>query len=243
MPSAVRPLSPLTILLLIGCGGIDQPLTDPTPPVPGDVATVNAKPAPSTPLAMTVEDAGPNGPYRIRSDGLGEYVNGVLAMLAEIDQYGNLQITPQGTGLRTLTFDYSVQVQAGTVPFQLDPLPPRGFKIKSNKVTTNAPRIQDLGVSGNPASACYNVTITWNTGVTAYTNQFGYALPRPDVFVYITRTAISPAAWTMVTDGPCLTNPNWARVEATDLDRRDGVNYSGFFGYYDLRFSILLREL
>ena len=41
----------------------------------------------ATPIAVTVEDIGPLGPYKITSDGLGEYVSGMQGMTSEIDPY------------------------------------------------------------------------------------------------------------------------------------------------------------
>lgn len=233
---------PAAILLFAGCagGGLDL-----TPTGPASVPISLAKAAPSTPIAVTVEDQGPSGAYRIQSDGLGEYLNGLQGMQSEIDGFGNLQITPNNLNAstapqRTLTFDYNSPA---------DPLntyrPDNGvqwnFKIKSNKVNNGNPGIQDLGVNGNPASGCYNVTIAHATVTTQYTDEFNPAARPLSTYVYITRTAISPATWTMVSDGPCVVNPSWSGLISLD---RIGKNPTGVFrGYYNLRFSIRLRAL
>ena len=47
------------------------------------------------PIGVTMNDS---AVYRIHSDGQGEYVNGTQGMLAVIDQFGNLQITPNNGG-------------------------------------------------------------------------------------------------------------------------------------------------
>jgi len=43
-------------------------------------------------LALTIDDIGPLGAYRIRSDGLGEYVDGLQGDTVRIDGVGNLRI-------------------------------------------------------------------------------------------------------------------------------------------------------
>ena len=61
----------------------------------GDPRPVLSKVAQPTLLAVTVQDADALGvAYKIQSDGLGEYVNGVQTITAEIDASGNLQFGP-----------------------------------------------------------------------------------------------------------------------------------------------------
>lgn len=93
-------------LLLGACAGIDSVPSAPFELGPESAMTAAAAQSKSTPtaIAVRVADTGPSGAYRIQSDGLGEYVDGLQGMTAEIDPYGNLQITPtNGTSRRSST--------------------------------------------------------------------------------------------------------------------------------------------
>lgn len=226
--------------LAVGCN--QSPETT-TPTAPSFAAGGKPPAATSTPLAVTVEDLGPLGPYRIQSDGLGDYVNGVQAMMAEVDPFGNLQISPNNLTSatppqRTLRFDYTAPVDPLNT-YRPSASGQWNFKIKTNKTNNGNPRIQDLGMNGNPASGCYNTTIAHATTTTTYQDDFNPATDPQATYVYITRTSVAPATWTMVSDGPCLVNPNRAAVRSQDRVARKAPLV--FRGYYDQQFSIRLR--
>ena len=232
-------------LLLGACAGADSMLSAPSKL--GLKSAMIAAGAPSkstsTPIAVQVLDTGPLGAYRIQSDGLGEYVNGLQGMTAEIDSYGNLQITPtNGSSTtppqRTLRFDFSAPTDPLNA-YRPDESGQLNFKIKTNAF--GVPRIQDLGITGNPASACCYATIAHNNTTTHHRAIFNPASDPSSIPAFITRTGISPATWTMVSDGPCGLNANVAGVWSQDLVKKNAPLV--FRGYYDLRFSILLRAM
>lgn len=193
------------------------------------------------PIAMTVEDAGLLGPYKIQSDGRGEYVNGLQGMQVEIDPYGNLQISPnngQATtpAQRQLTFDFSVPSDPLNA-YQPDVSGQTNFKILSNDYGN--PRIQDLGVSGNPASACYRVTFAFRNLTTHHQIDFNTSINAQAAFVLITRTSAS--TWTIVSDAPCGANQAWGWVRSQDLTRKNQSMVPR--GNYVMPFSIRIRAL
>jgi len=188
------------------------------------------------PVAITMEDSGPLGAYHVRSDGRGEYVNGVDLVYASIDGTGNLFMgsngSPPATPLRGLTFDYSA------------PLDPRNtyhpdetglfWRIVTSKV--NTPRIQDLAVG---VGGCYHLIIAHNAPVIATRDFFNPGVDPSANFAYITRT--SATTWTVVSDGPCLGIANIAQVQTLDTTR----NSSKWIvrGLYNQSFSMRLRAL
>lgn len=202
------------------------------------VKPVNERQQQPIPIAVTVDDAGPAGPSGVRSDGLGEYVNGLQGMQALIDQFGNLQITPlngQGTtpAQRSLVVDLSVPADP------LNTYPPDvsgqiNFKILSNDY--GVPRIQDLGVN---QSACYRVTFAFRNLTTSYVARFNTGIDAGAAFLLITRT--STTTWTMQTDGTCGAYPTWASVASTDLVRKNAPSVNR--GNYSLSLLIRFRSL
>ena len=229
--------------LLWACAATDSVTTSLSASGLSTAMTAAAAPSKSTstPIAVQVEDTGPSGAYRIQSDGLGEYVNGLQGMTAEIDPYGNLQITPATASStnppqRTLKFDFSAPLDPSNV-YRPDESGQQNFKIKTNAF--GVPRIQDLGVNGNPVSACYFATIAHNNATIHHRAIFNPASDPSSTPAFITRTSISPATWTMVSDGPCATNANLAGVWSQDLVKKNAPLV--FRGYYDLQFSIRLR--
>jgi hypothetical protein len=205
------------------------------------VKSVNERQQDPVPIGVTVEDAGVLGPYRIQSDGRGEYLNGMQGMQAEIDQFGNLQISPnngQATtpAQRQLTFDFSVPADPLNL-YRPDVTGQTNFKILSNDYGN--PRIQDLGVSGNPASACYRVTFAFRNATTHHQIDYNTGINAQAAFVLITRTSAS--TWTVVSDGPCGANPGWGFVRSQDLVRKNAPLVQR--GNYVMTFSIRLRTL
>jgi hypothetical protein len=193
------------------------------------------------PIAVTVDDAGALGASRIRSDGLGDYVDGQQGMQAVIDQYGNLQISPnngQATtpAQRSLVFDFSVPADPLNT-YSPDVSGQTNFKILSNDYGN--PRIQDLGVNGNPVSACYRVTFAFRNLTTHHQIVFNTGVNAQAAFVLIERTSAS--TWTVTTAGPCGANPTWGAVSSQDLVKK---NASGVpRGNYSMPFSIRIRTL
>ena len=200
----------------------------------------NQRPQPAIPIAVTVDDADLAGPYRIRSDGLGEYVNGQAGMTAIIDDVGNLQVTP-GNGTettpaqRTLVFDFS-QPASPSNTYQPDVSGQTNFKILSIGA---GPRIQDLGVNGNPFAGCYLVSFAFRNLTMHHRIWFNSSIDAGATLAYITRT--SATTWTMVSDGPCGANANWGAVQSQDLTRKNAPLV--FRGDYVMRFSVRFRAL
>lgn len=218
------------VVLLGACGPNDA-----APTAPGAVAY--SRPQPSVPLAMTVDD----GANQIQSDGLGEYVDGTQGMMVQIDQYGNLQISPNNASSgtppqRTLRFDYNSPVDPLNTYRPVDS-PQWNFKIKSNLVNNGNPRIQDLALN---ASGCYNVTIAHLVQTISYEDAFNPAALPQSTYAYITRTGVAPDTWTMVTNGPCPLNANVAALSSPDNSKHGGTVLRG---YYYQQFSIHLRAL
>jgi hypothetical protein len=202
----------------------------------------NERQQPPIPIAVTVDDAGPVGPYSVRSDGLGDYVDGQAGMLAIIDQFGNLQITPQnGNGTtpaqRSLVFDFS-QPASPSNTYHPDVSGQINFKILS--ISYGAPaRIQDLGMNGNPVAGCYRVTFAFRNLTTHHQLEFNTSIDAGATLAYITRTSAS--TWTMVSDGPCGANANWGAVRSQDLTRKNPPLV--FRGDYIMRFSVRFQAL
>jgi len=224
------------VLVLAACGQTDRVLTA---PADGTTGPSLAKPAPatSTRLAVTVADG---GTYRIQSDGLGEYVNGVQGMQAEIDGSGNLQITPNNLNAttppqRTLRFDYSAPISPLN-SYRPNESGQWNFKIKTNRTNNGNPRIQDLALN---ASGCYNTTIAHSTTTTSLYDNFNPAAFPQGTYVYITRT--SATTWSMVSNGPCLLNANAAGLQSQDRVAKNPPLI--FRGYYDQQLSISFRAL
>lgn len=71
-------------------------------------------------LRVSIADRSSTEDYRVESDGMGEYVDGVAGVSARLDRYGNLIVNFQAdrTGRRQVHFDYSCtsSVTCGSVP-------------------------------------------------------------------------------------------------------------------------------
>jgi len=234
--SGRRSLAISAALLLAACGETDRALTAPADGTAGP-SLAKAAPATSTPLAVTVADG---GTYKIQSDGLGEYVNGVQGMQAEIDGSGNLQITPNNLNAitaprRTLRFDYTAPVSPLNT-YRPNESGQWNFKIKTNRTNNGNPRIQDLALN---ASGCYNTTIAHSTTITSFQDDFNLATFPQGTYVYITRT--SATTWSMVSNGSCLLNANAAGLQSQDRVAKNAPLI--FRGYYDQQLSISFRAI
>ncbi len=237
MPSNLPAIAISAMFLLSACQEPDRTLT-----APAGLRTARA--VSSTPLAVTVEDQGPGGAYRIQSDGLGEYVNRVQTVTAEIDAYGNLQFGPTlSTSLaRTLRFDFSAPADPLNT-YRPNESGQQAWKIKTNpNVVAGTPKITDLGINGNPVSGCYGSTIAHQNATMHHRAIFNTASDPQSTNVYITRTSISPARWTMVSNGPCGGNANWTALYSQVLNTKPASPLV-LRGYYNLQLSILLRAL
>jgi hypothetical protein len=225
------------MLLLSGCG--DATSTEALSPTEPSFARA----APSVPLAITVDDLGPTGSYHVRSDGGGEYVNGMQTVIAEIDGYGSLQfrVLITTSPARTLTFDFNAPIDPANA-FRPPTTGAQNFTIKSNAYTTGAPSIAELGINGNPSSACYYITLAYSTATTRHGMHFNTIKDPGSTYAYITRTSVSPAVWTMVTDAAsCGSTPNAASLYTEAISKKPQPLV--FRGYYDLRLSITLRGI
>ena len=231
---ASRSLAISAAVLLVACGDAKQAITAPTDGALGGPAL--ARPAPSTPLAVTVEDAG----FRITSDAGGEYLDGSQGVAASIDGNGNL-IFQTGT-TRTLNFDFSHQT--GGTPYLVDLTGKNpGVSVLTLQNGINGglePKITSLAVGG---SAFYPTSFAFGTAANGIRVLFHRdaenTLATQSTYAYITRTGAG--TWTMVSSSTCPGSPDVAGVWTNDLatKRIDLV----FRGYYSMPFSIHLRAL
>jgi hypothetical protein len=226
-------------LTLAACNDpASAPLTTDTP------QPAFTKAAQPTLLAVTVQDADPLGAaYRIQSDGLGEYVNGVQTMTAEIDGSGNLQFGPalSSTLARRIRFDFSAPVDPLN-SYRPDESGQQEWKFKTNpNVVPGTPAINALGVNGNPVSGCYGSTVSHQNAGIRYPIVYNTASDPQSVNVYITRTSVSPATWTVVTNGPCAAIANHGALYSQLVTNKNAPLV--FHGYYQASFSLLLRTL
>ena len=239
MRSSVSFLALAALLIPAACNDpVSGPLalSDPMP--------VLSKAAQPTLLGVTVQDADAFGvAYRIQSDGQGEYVNGVQTLTAEIDAFGNLQFGPTlSTSLaRKIRFDFSAPVDPLN-SYRPDESGQQEWKFKTNpNIVTNTPGINDLGVNGNPVSGCYGSTVSHQNAGTRYPIIYNTVSDAQSVNVYITRTSVSPATWTVVTNGPCAGTANQGALYSQIVTNKNAPMV--FRGYYNVSFSLRLRAL
>ncbi len=214
---------------LAGCAGIDQSVTEPDP------TPSFAKALTPIPIAVTVSDS---AQYHVRSDGLGEYVDGQQTVTAQIDGFGNLLVTVATAAppARMLTFDYSAPADPLN-PFPATAAGARWFKIKSNKTNNGNPAIGAMNLN---TSYCYNVTLAHGDGITQYQDGFNQALNGQATYVTIVRT--SSTTWTMATNPACSgAHANWALVTTVAVAKNGGGSVTR--GLWDLGFAISFRSL
>ena len=228
------------VLLLMATACADQPTALFRPPP----LLAKGGPQPSIPLVVTVV-ATPN----IASDGItesgygaGEYVSGSSGMVAELDDPGNLQLTPGNANstvapLRTLSINYGAQLTSPNGPWTPNMTGQHNFKIKTGNA--GKPRIQDLGVG---ASDCYPSTIASESGGSAnptihHRAEFNSVAAPGATYARVTRT--SATTWTMVSDGGCGGSANVAGVKSQDITRKNQPLVSR--GNFVLQFSLGLR--
>ncbi|MFN0182150.1 MAG: hypothetical protein ACKVZ0_25375 [Gemmatimonadales bacterium] len=230
-----RALRPMLILGLAatGCRTPDAPL----PTVPTGPAFAKP-PSSDVLLSVSVSDAG----TRIRSDGLGNYVNGVNGVAAYLDGPGNLNFVTV-PGPRTVVIDYSVQLTG--VPYT--PVAPVGgitIRTLLNGVNspTPQPRLQDLSVGSH---GCYPMSVGYGTPQPNPTRQVRILFHRdsentpttPTSFVRVSRT--SATTWTVTSSG-CGSNDDVGGVADLDLTVRKAPWVQR--GYYSLPLSMTLTQ-
>jgi len=203
------------------------------PSLPPTGAPLAARPTQEIPIAFTVSDAAPN---RIRSDGLGEYVDGP-SVSAVLDHVGNLQIT----GItRRVVFDYSGAQVTGAA-YTPDTTGMQGMRIVSqNNVTPSVPRMQDMTVG---STACYGLTIPYTNGAQQQVRHLyhGYQeAPQTSSSVHVFVTRTSATTWSVTSSGPCPVNSDWAGVWTIDNVKKAQFV---FRGYFNLPFSMTFRTL
>ena len=199
-----------------------------------------AKPNDDFPVTITVEDAGLSGPYRIRSDGAGEYINGVSNVAAYIDNGGNLHFSAEtSSGGRALTYDFSNQVSGA--PYSPNTTGMLRFTILTQgNLTSPVPRIIDMPIGSSHCrglSASYrNATLHHRSLFHSYQENYEGT---PSIFAHVTRTTAT--TWTIRSDGPCAGNPTWAGVWSQVVSNKPQPYV--FRGYYAMPFSMVLRLL
>jgi len=207
------------------------------------VKSVNERQQLPIPIAVALDDTGPLGVSRIRSDGLGDYVDGEQTMVAFIDQFGNLEIGPDNAdpstptpSRRSVVFDFSAPADPLNT-YRPDLSLQTNFKILTNNV--GLPRIQDLGINGTPVSACYRLTFAFRDVTTHHRVEFNPAINAQASFALITRTGAS--TWTAGQSTQCGANPTWGSVRSQDLVRKNAPLV--FRGIYSLPLSMRIRAL
>ena len=158
-------------------------------------------------LRVSIADRSPTEDYRVESDGMGEYVDGVAGVSARLDRYGNLIVNFHAdpkTG-RQVHFDYSctTSVTCGSSPSE----PPTGFQDRAYistvcpEVGTGfpciSPKIQEMAVG---AEQC--VQLNWEfTDVLGQVWRNGFHrnrdLPNQDGTAYGVVTRTGADSWTV----------------------------------------------
>jgi hypothetical protein len=240
MSRSLAALAASVLLLGTACAEPDQSATAPT----GAGAPLLGRAGIPTPLAVTVADAGPNLEWHgIRSDGKGDYVDGQQGTAASIDGYGNLQfgVALSSAPARTLTFDFSFPVEPSNLYRPIEEGQQR-FQLTTNpNGVAGTPKISDLGVNGNPDSACYNSAIAHRNATTRYEAYFNPDFAAQSIRVLITRTG--SGTWTLAANvARCGPDADWAALFSQDLTTRKTAPLI-FRGHYLLPVSMQLRAL
>ena len=232
-------LAATALFLLASCASPDVAPTEQGVLRPDALAAKGGPPPQdSVLLSMTVND---DPAYQVRSDTLGDYVNGAAGMRAIIDVYGNLQITPMNASsstapTRRLDVRYADSLAlVHTFPNQWN------FKILSNRVNNGNPRLQDMVVGD---SLCYNVTIAHRNQQVSYVDAFNVALSTAVSYALVKR--IDANTWSVTSRGTASTGldcgvDDTSYVTGNDLTVKRGGEFT--VGPVQLPFSITLRSL
>lgn len=230
----------MSAALTAACGD-QSPATAPTRT---DVsAATSGKPTtfPTVSLIVTVANADPLGnTYGIRNDGQGDYVDGSQSVQAVLDQYGTFAFNTNNSrraAIRWVTYDFTRPVDP-TNNYRPTPSNSENYHFSTGPSASSAfTAIQNLGVNGNPSSECIymgngiaNSTTSWRV---SYHKGYEDVSTSPTAYAVVTRTSVSPAAWTITPAGSCSQASNVAALRTGDG--------TGLFGYYNIPFSFLLR--
>jgi hypothetical protein len=245
----MRNAQPLISVLLtasvVACGAGSE-LTPPRSAAPTNALEAKGAPPLATiSLSVTIADADSSGtPYNIRSDALGDYVDGLQNVSASISSSGVFQFdtfngAKRATAARWATYDFSAPVDPENA---YRPTPSNSlnyhFSTGGSPISPTAPWIalQNLGVNGNPSSECGYMGNGFSSSSNGWTVSFRKGAEEvttsPTAFVMFTRTSVSPAVWTVQPSGWCSVNANVA-----SLRTNDGV----LRGYYYLPFLMTLQ--
>ncbi len=203
---------------------------------------------PTVSLTVTVSNTDNLGtPYAIQNDGAGAYVDGTQDVQAVLDDNGtfafNTETGVHRSAVRYVTYDFNNPVDPANT------YRPTPSNLRNYHFTTGASQhspeipIQNLGVNGNPTSECIYMGNSFATGksltdpTTSWRVSFHAHLEdvsnTPTAFAVVTRTSVSPAAWTITPAGACSPVSNVASLRSGDG--------SVLYGYYNLPFFFTLR--
>jgi hypothetical protein len=166
-------------------------------------------------LRVSIADrsATPPPDYRVESDGMGDYVDGVDGVSARLDRYGNLLVnfqTDSRTVRRSVFFDYSCAadlatsaITCGNSPAE----PPTGFQGSAYISTVcrevgtglpcSSPRIQDMTIA---TGQCVQLNWEFTDGSgQSWRNGFhrNRDLPLQEGTAYAVVTRMDPDTWTV----------------------------------------------
>jgi hypothetical protein len=231
----------LAISLLAGCG------SDVATPTSGS-ATLPSRGAPplgTVNLNVTVSDVNSIGvAYNIQSDGGGTYFNGQKNVSAQLTTSGTLDFeldTAVGTKyaepLRWLVANYNQPLNASNTYRPT----PNANPIWRMVTTGGTVALQNLGVSGNPASQCIGLGGSFRDAKNSWRYTFEKDPTVSDsagtAYVMVTRTSVSPAVWTLTPVG--CANDNVSGLSVAPETPKLGA-YT-FEGDYSLPFFITLQ--
>ena len=230
----------LSALFATACG--EQPsATAPARTVISTTMRGSTTTYPTVSLVVTVANADPLGnAYGITNDGQGDYVDGSQYVQAVLDQYGTFAFDTDNsrrTAVRWVTYDFTHPVDPANT---YRPSPGNGQNYHfSTGPSAFSPftAIQNLGVNGNPSTECIymgnsiaNSTTSWRVSFHKGNEDVGSS---PTAYAVVTRTSVSPAAWTITPTGSCSPTSNVASLRTGDG--------TGLYGYYSIPFSFVLR--
>ena len=204
--------------------------------------------------------ATPPADYRVESDGMGEYVDGVDGVSARLDRYGNLIVNFQAdprTGRRRVHFDYSCTadlvtrgVTCGSFPAE----PPTGIQDRAYISTVcrevgtglpcSSPRIQDMAIA---TEQCVQLNWEFTDGSgQSWRNGFhrNRDLPLQEGTAYGVVTRTDTDTWTVEpVAAPCQTvnMPGVARTFRIETVKSRLVLYD--LGPFWLPFKLILTRM
>jgi hypothetical protein len=227
------------VVCTIGCA---NEATAPRVTMPDEISAARAPSIPTIPLIVTIANGDDLGnAYAIRNDGQGVYTNGVQEVQAVLDQSGtfafNTQTKPGRRPVRWVTYDFNNPVDPSNT-YRPNPsnLENYHFSTGPSPLKPFIP-IQNLGVNGNPSSECIYMGNSIANSSTSWRVSFHKGLEdvedSPTAYAVVTRTSVSPAAWTITPSGACSPVSNVASLRSGDS--------AVLYGYYNLPFFFTLR--